>query len=81
MAASFGFLLRIAEGIGPLPPAMNDGRSLSHASVHSDVYDYEKENGRTYHAYKAGRYPLPNDVEEQSRMNSKLSLTLLSLPH
>lgn len=55
-----------------------DERSSSHTSVHSSVYDYEQENGRTYHAYKAGRYPLPNDVEEQNRMDSKFFLALLS---
>lgn len=31
------------------------------ASITASVVDYEFENGRRYHAYKAGSYPLPND--------------------
>ncbi|KAL8990840.1 MAG: hypothetical protein Q9177_000606 [Variospora cf. flavescens] len=31
------------------------------ASITASVLDYEFENGRRYHAYKAGSYPLPND--------------------
>ena len=30
-------------------------------SVTSSVIEYEYENGRRYHGYKAGSYPLPND--------------------
>src|SRR5690606_40182383 len=33
------------------------------------VYEYEYENGRRYHAYRAGKYFLPNDEEEQERLN------------
>ncbi|KAK6085682.1 methyltransferase domain-containing protein [Seiridium cupressi] len=38
-------------------------------SVHSDspVFRVVEENGRTYHSYKEGRYPLPNDTREQNR--------------
>lgn len=36
-------------------------RTLDSASLSSDVYEYEYENGRRYHGYKAGSYPLPND--------------------
>jgi SAM-dependent methyltransferase len=31
--------------------------------------DYEYENGRRYHAYKAGEYVLPNDEAEQNRLD------------
>ena len=31
------------------------------ASLTSSVLEYEFENGRRYHGYKAGSYPLPND--------------------
>ncbi|KAF1991867.1 S-adenosyl-L-methionine-dependent methyltransferase [Aulographum hederae CBS 113979] len=35
-------------------------------SLASSIYDYRRENGRTYHAYKDGNYFLPNDeVSEQ----------------
>ncbi|KAH6659856.1 S-adenosyl-L-methionine-dependent methyltransferase [Truncatella angustata] len=38
-------------------------------SVHSDnpVFRFVEENGRTYHSYKQGRYPMPNDPQEQNR--------------
>ncbi len=38
-------------------------------SVSSNVYRHEYEHGRRYHAYKHGRYPIPNDDEEQQRMD------------
>lgn len=41
-------------GLCPLPPS---------------VVDYEFENGRRYHAYRAGRYPLPNDERELERLD------------
>ncbi|KAL9028640.1 MAG: hypothetical protein Q9196_003032, partial [Gyalolechia fulgens] len=34
---------------------------LDSASITASVLDYEFENGRRYHGYKAGSYPLPND--------------------
>lgn len=39
--------------------------SLSFAST---VRDYYYENGRRYHAYRYGQYPIPNDEEEQDRL-------------
>lgn len=36
-------------------------RDLDSASISDSILDYEFENGRRYHAYKAGSYPLPND--------------------
>jgi hypothetical protein len=44
---------------------------MSTASVTSSIFAYEQENGRTYHAYKAGKYVMPNDEGEQERMDSK----------
>jgi trans-aconitate methyltransferase len=40
--------------------------SLSYAS---SVRDYLYENGRRYHAYRQGKYPLPNDEREQDRLD------------
>lgn len=34
----------------------------------SSVRDYCYENGRRYHAYRQGQYPIPNDEEEQDRL-------------
>ncbi|KAK0507155.1 hypothetical protein JMJ35_010193 [Cladonia borealis] len=38
-------------------------------SLKSDVTAYEYENGRRYHAYRSGRYLLPNDEQEQARLD------------
>ncbi len=46
----------------------NDGSLVMTRSTHSSIYAYTWENGRRYHAYKAGCYFLPNDEREQDRM-------------
>ncbi|KAI5777399.1 UMTA methyltransferase family protein, partial [Geopyxis carbonaria] len=38
-------------------------------SIAESVRDYVYENGRTYHAYHQGKYALPNDEQECSRLN------------
>lgn len=48
-----------------------DDELLSTASVSSRMYNFEEENGRSYHAYKSGKYVIPNDQAEQDRMDSK----------
>lgn len=40
----------------------------SNRSLTSSVRDYVYENGRRYHSYRLGQYPMPNDEEEQDRM-------------
>ncbi|KAL8841633.1 MAG: hypothetical protein Q9170_000847 [Blastenia crenularia] len=47
------------------------------ASITASVLDYEFENGRRYHAYKAGSYPLPNDEQELERIDIKHHVTML----
>lgn len=32
--------------------------------------DYPYENGRRYHAYRHGQYPMPNDEQEQDRLDT-----------
>ncbi|MCJ1476471.1 hypothetical protein MMC13_005137 [Lambiella insularis] len=39
------------------------------SSISSSIIDYEFENGRRYHAYKAGNYPYPNDESELDRLD------------
>ena len=81
-------LMNTADAIEPLSFASNDSdsdsgydeKSLSTASIASSIYDYEQENGRTYHAYNAGKYALPNDEGEQERMDRMPSQVSLSLP-
>ncbi len=48
---------------------VEDSSSLQSTSVASSVWNYTYENGRRYHAYRAGSYPLPNDETEQDRMD------------
>ena len=38
-------------------------------SISSSVFEYQYENGRRYHAYRAGKYMLPNDEKEQERLD------------
>ena len=45
-------------------------------SATSSVYDFVEEHGRTYHKYKEGKYVLPNDVEEQNRLDIQHQLAL-----
>jgi len=44
----------------------------STASIGSSILRYRQENGRTYHAYKDGKYLLPND-EVRFRSQSSLA--------
>ncbi|KAB8068095.1 putative TAM domain methyltransferase [Aspergillus leporis] len=39
------------------------------SSVSSSIRHYQYDNGRRYHAFKEGAYNLPNDEEEQDRLN------------
>ncbi|KAK4452012.1 Phosphoethanolamine N-methyltransferase [Podospora aff. communis PSN243] len=47
-------------------------------SLASSVLKYRQENGRTYHAYKAGQYFLPNDDTENHRLDLQHNLCLLT---
>jgi len=46
-----------------------DEELTSTTSLSSSIFDYEVEHGRRYHAFKSGAYVLPNDEEEQDRMD------------
>ncbi|KAJ5317387.1 hypothetical protein PENANT_c034G01059 [Penicillium antarcticum] len=46
-------------------------------SISSSVLDYEYENGRRYHSNRSGHYMLPNDEEEQDRMDLAHHIWLL----
>ncbi|KAK7428821.1 hypothetical protein QQZ08_004591 [Neonectria magnoliae] len=47
----------------------SDTESAYTASVTSSIYHYQYENGRRYHAYREGQYVLPNDDQEQQRLD------------
>ncbi|KAK3389162.1 S-adenosyl-L-methionine-dependent methyltransferase [Podospora didyma] len=48
-------------------------------SLSSSIFDYTYENGRRYHAYRAGQYLLPNDEREQERLDMTHHVFLLAL--
>ncbi|EOA92265.1 uncharacterized protein SETTUDRAFT_162699 [Exserohilum turcica Et28A] len=41
--------------------ALGDNRSSYTMSATSSVFNFRYENGRRYHAYCEGKYPVPND--------------------
>ncbi|KAM0421292.1 hypothetical protein ACHAPT_010820 [Fusarium lateritium] len=47
----------------------SEGSSSYLSSLKSSIYNYRYENGRRYHAFREGTYLLPNDEEEQDRMD------------
>jgi len=56
----------------------NDDDLEKHADVSmtSSVQNHVFEGGIRYHAYRAGKYPLPNDETEQARDDMKHAMTL-----
>lgn len=50
---------------------INDGESQS---LTGSVYEYTKENGRTYHGYRAGTYHFPNDPSEVDRLDFQFEI-------
>ncbi|KAF4871462.1 Secondary metabolism regulator LAE1 [Colletotrichum siamense] len=46
----------------------------STTSVSGSVLEYRQENGRTYHAYKEGKYMAPNDTKEIDRLDLQHNL-------
>ncbi|KAH7253806.1 S-adenosyl-L-methionine-dependent methyltransferase [Fusarium redolens] len=58
--------------------SLGDDLQSSTASVSSSILNYRRENGRTYHAYKDGKYALPNDEAENERLDLQHNLFLLT---
>ncbi|KAK3989324.1 putative methyltransferase [Cladorrhinum sp. PSN332] len=50
--------------------------SNASTSITSSIYNHSYENGRRYHAYKYGRYPIPNDDLEQNREDMKHAMMM-----
>ncbi|KZL74055.1 methyltransferase domain-containing protein [Colletotrichum tofieldiae] len=48
---------------------LGDDGAASTSSLNSSILDYRKENGRTYHKYRDGKYHFPNDEEENERLD------------
>ncbi|KIW49607.1 hypothetical protein PV05_11274 [Exophiala xenobiotica] len=47
----------------------DDSQTVLSSSLRSSIYNHRYENGRTYHAFRDGQYPIPNDEEEQARLD------------
>ncbi|TVY80933.1 Secondary metabolism regulator laeA [Lachnellula suecica] len=58
---------------------MRTTQRLSTTTAGSEVFNHFEEHGRTYHAYKPGKYLLPNDEKEQDRLDLQHHLWLLTL--
>jgi len=59
--------------------ALGDEVSAYSASIRSSVYNYPERYGRTYHAYKEGRYSLPTDEAELDRLDTFHHLILRAM--
>ncbi|KAK2765305.1 methyltransferase domain-containing protein [Colletotrichum kahawae] len=51
----------------------------SGTSLRDSIIDYRIENGRTYHRYKDGKYSIPNDERETSRLDLAHQIWLLTI--
>lgn len=51
----------------------------SSESLRSSIYDYERQHGRTYHAFQQGKYIMPNDEGEQERLDLHYHALRLSI--
>ncbi|PSN62667.1 S-adenosyl-L-methionine-dependent methyltransferase [Corynespora cassiicola Philippines] len=51
------------------PSEARNSCGTSTKSVNQSIFDYVRENGRTYHRYQAGSYPFPNDAYENERLD------------
>ncbi|KAF1833331.1 S-adenosyl-L-methionine-dependent methyltransferase [Decorospora gaudefroyi] len=49
--------------------AFGDNQSNYTMSATSSVFNFRYENGRRYHAYAEGKYPVPNDEAEADRLD------------
>lgn len=49
--------------------AMGESIASSTCSLSPSVAQYEYQHGRRYHAFRAGRYYMPNDETEQDLMD------------
>ncbi|KAN0091873.1 S-adenosyl-L-methionine-dependent methyltransferase [Hyaloscypha variabilis] len=52
---------------------------ISTASISSSILKYREENGRTYHAYKDGKYNFPNDEGESDRLDLQHHMMAMTL--
>lgn len=58
-----------ADDFNDQDSAIGSTHGSSSASIGSSILRYREENGRTYHTYKEGTYILPNDENENDRLD------------
>ncbi|KAK0387404.1 hypothetical protein NLU13_5716 [Sarocladium strictum] len=67
------------RGDGDTDSAYAESIASSSASLASSIFRSRSENGRTYHAFKEGKYVLPNDDSENERLDLQHMLFQLTL--
>ncbi|PGG99464.1 hypothetical protein AJ80_09350 [Polytolypa hystricis UAMH7299] len=58
---------------------LNCCRSINTSSIETEALEDPKENGRSYHAYREGRYLLPNDDTELQRLDIHHAMMVTAL--
>ncbi|RMY81185.1 hypothetical protein D0864_08380 [Hortaea werneckii] len=58
-----------AEDTGDSDSAIGSDVESGSTSLSESIYNYRREHGRTYHAYKDGKYIFPNDEREADRLD------------
>lgn len=61
--------LAAQDDVSETDSGYGDEAAFSTASLQSSIFDYEEEYGRSYHAFRRGKYVMPNDEREQERMD------------
>ncbi|TKA51338.1 hypothetical protein B0A55_11958, partial [Friedmanniomyces simplex] len=49
--------------------ALGSDTESATTTLSESIYNYRREHGRTYHAYKDGKYIFPNDAREADRLD------------
>jgi SAM-dependent methyltransferase len=72
-------ILEVDDNSGDSALYVSSGSSSFLTSISSSIRKYKYENGRRYHAFRDGEYLMPNDEEEQDRMDLLHHIFLLIL--
>ncbi|KAI7519507.1 hypothetical protein KC316_g20111 [Hortaea werneckii] len=62
-------ILRPKMYTGDSDSAIGSDVESGSTSLSESIYNYRREHGRTYHAYKDGKYIFPNDEREADRLD------------
>ena len=60
-----------ADALVPGSPGSSGNEDEETESLDATVSNYVQENGRTYHRFKEGSYPFPNDIRELERWDTQ----------